>query len=360
MRVHLLCPPNAPTSEAFPLEGFAQMSIRFARILQRLGIEHFTYGTALNEAPSRQHYVCISEDERKRCLGETPYQEFRHDPGTEMFTLFNAKAAHQIAKIKQPHDVIATIMGTASLPVWQQHPELTDLEYSIGYRGVCARYRVYQSQTWRACAAGYTGTDLIRPFDNVIYPFYDVGTFPYVEKPGDYLLYCGRLTQVKGLHIACDAAKKAGVPLKIIGHGDQSQISYGEYIGDVNNEARNLLMAHARAVMVPTIYIEPFGNVCAEAQLCGTPVISTDGGAFVESVLQGVTGYRCVTMGDFVAAIELVQGLNRQQIRKRAIEMFSMETAEDAYRRYFKRLEQVTVGEGFESLDTTLPRYVAA
>ena len=40
------------------------------------------------------------------------------------------------------------------------------------------------------------------------------------------------------------------------------------------------------AVLCLTSYLEPFGCVAVEAQLCGTPVISTDFGGMVETVEQ--------------------------------------------------------------------------
>jgi glycosyltransferase involved in cell wall biosynthesis len=48
--------------------------------------------------------------------------------------------------------------------------------------------------------------------------------------------------------------------------------------------------------------------------LCGTPLISTNFGAFAETIEHGVTGFRCNTLGDFVKAIEKAGTLDRTKV----------------------------------------------
>ncbi len=60
-----------------------------------------------------------------------------------------------------------------------------------------------------------------------------------------------------------------------------------EYIGCIGPKQRAKEMGQAKAVFVPTESAEPFGNVTVEAQFCGTPVITTDWGAFPETAEHG-------------------------------------------------------------------------
>ncbi len=351
MRVHLLACPNAQTTRAYELDGFAQMTIRFATLLKRMGHTVYLYASEENEAPCDLHLSCITKAEIATMLGNTPYQAAQFDVGSQMFLTFNARAASMLSQYKQPHDLLATIAGSASFPVSQQHPELLFLEYSIGYRGVMAPYRVYQSHAWRHVVHGFTGCDGGREFDAVIPPFFEASEFPFVARPDPYVVYCGRVVSRKGLATVCDAAKAAGVPLKVMGHGDPHLVTYGEFLGAVPTVERNQILAHATACLMPTQYIEPFGNVCAEAQLCGTPVITTDYGAFTESIEQGVSGFRCTYLGEYVQAIQKAGSLDRYAIRDRAIRLYSMEAAEASYRAYFYRLNLLR-GEGWNSLET--------
>jgi glycosyltransferase involved in cell wall biosynthesis len=349
MRVHLLAVPNTMTTRAFYLDGFAQMNIRFATLLKKMGHEVILYGGDENEAHCDVHISCIPKAEQARLIGETPYQSVDFNAGTELFMRFNATAAAVLGNYKKPHDIIATIGGSSHQPVSNQHPELIFLEYSIGYRGITAPYRIYQSHAWRHVVHGYTGIDGGREFDDVIPPFFDVEEFPFTAYPKDYVVYLGRIVPRKGVVTACDAAKAAGVPLKVMGFGDPSIITYGEHLGAVPPAERNAILSQARAVLVPTQYIEPFGNVVAEAQLCGVPVISTNYGGFVESVEHGVSGYRCSYLGAFVQAIKDAESLDRAAIRARARKLWSMETAAKSYEAYFDRLALLQ-GEGWPSL----------
>ncbi len=183
-----------------------------------------------------------------------------------------------------------------------------------------------------------TGVRHGRVTDAVIYPWYETRLFPVGLSPEDYVVFCGRIQTVKGIQMAQDAARAAGVRLVVIGHGDRTLVTYGEVHDSVSSAERNRLMAGAQAVIMPTQYIEPFGNVAAEAQLCGTPLIGPDFGAFSETIEQGMTGYRCTGLDEYVQAIEHCQYLSRQYVRQRAERLFSEATADAAYATYFERL----------------------
>jgi glycosyltransferase involved in cell wall biosynthesis len=111
-----------------------------------------------------------------------------------------------------------------------------------------------------------------------------------------------------------------------------------EYAGVVGPEERAALMGGAVAVWTPTQYFEPLGGVAIEAQLVGTPVISSDWGAFVETVDHGLTGYRCSTLADYVAAGRAVGTISRRRVRARAMQRWTTSAVGPLWDAYFERL----------------------
>jgi glycosyltransferase involved in cell wall biosynthesis len=154
---------------------------------------------------------------------------------------------------------------------------------------------------------------------------------------GGYVAYFGRIIQSKGVHLAIAAAKKAGVKLKIAGkHYSGKKDDYWqqqiqpqidgeqvEYVGFLRTDAqKQQFLGNARALLMPSLFDEPFGMVAIEALACGTPVIGTAAGAIPEIVQDCVNGY--VTAQSYLAAaIQRVIAIDRRVCRQSFEESFT-------------------------------------
>jgi len=100
------------------------------------------------------------------------------------------------------------------------------------------------------------------------------------------------------------------------------------------------LIAHAKATIVATEYLAPFAGTHIESMLSGTAVITTNFGVFPETVSQGVNGFRCDTLEDFVNAGREVEMLDPQEIRDSA-EHYLMDNVKYKYQKWFEELYRV-------------------
>lgn len=344
MRFHLLSLPNTQTTRAYSLDGFCMATIRFVRLLKSLGHTVILYASEENDAPCDELVQVITKEEQQTFLDglkgdPTPYQYAYIEEWSPIWQLANGRMIKEVATRKQPRDFLCLIGGASQKVVADAHPDLMCVEYSIGYNASFAPYRVFESQAWRHATYGMQQITDGRFFDTVIPCFYDPDEFPFVAEKEPFALYVGRLIPRKGLEVACRAAQAAGVPLKVIGHGDHTLVTHGaEYLGALAMAERNQWMARAQAVLTPTLYIEPFNQVVIEAQLCGTPVIATDFGGFTETIVSGVTGYRCNYLGEFARAIKDAASLDPTTIRQHAIDTYSIAAIAPQYQSYFERL----------------------
>jgi glycosyltransferase involved in cell wall biosynthesis len=186
----------------------------------------------------------------------------------------------------------------------------------------------------------------------------EVGRIRFVEKPDDFLITVGRLVPHKGADRAVAIARKAGLPLVIVGavtpyladsepffrervapHIDGKAVVHHPHLP--NAEVVEL-MGRARAFLFPISWEEPFGLVVAEAMAGGTPVIGTPRGSLPELVEHGVTGFLGETDAELAEFAARLSALSRAACRRRAEERFSAARMVADYEALYRRL----LGEG--------------
>lgn len=363
MRIHLLGLPHTETTAEYSWCAFTQKTRKLATMLTSLGHEVFLYAGEANEAQVTEHIPIVDREWQAGYFA-------KYNWITDVFNDFNAGAPHNvdfhqraieaIAKRMQPRDILGMTMGVAQQPVAEALPSLLPVEVGIGYPGVWAPYRVYESYAWQHYIAGRYPPDDVRFFDAVIPNSFEMEEFP-LGNGGDYFLFVGRFIRRKGIEIAVETTQRLGAQLVMAGQGVIKTDHGGRrfqgidvtvegdhlsHVGVISPKQRATLMGGARAVFVPTQYLEPFGGVAVEAMLCGTPVISTDWGAFTETVHHGADGFRCHTLAEFVAAGQRVADLDRPAIRECAESRYSTEVVKHQYDAYLKRLETLW-GDGW-------------
>lgn len=335
--------------------AFTSKLLGLCRMLKSLGHEVTFYGAEGSAVEADETVTCITEAERVGVYGEYDWHKemFRFgDPmGDEAHRIFNARAVEAINQRKRSGDFLLCQVGYYHQAVADAAGQgMIVVEPGIGHAGVFAPYRVFEAYTWMHYMYGRLGLEDGPWYDAVIPGYYDPEQFPYQEQKGDYFLYIGRIVKRKGVEIAIQVAQAVGKRLIMAGQGDLNSKNEGlhldplpagvEWVGAVEPEERARLMGGAIAVLMPTTYIEPFGAVAVEAQMCGTPIITTDFGAFAETVLHGVTGYRCRTWDDFIfAARQCIAGVIRPvDCRRWAERNFSMDRIRWMYQEYFSKL----------------------
>jgi glycosyltransferase involved in cell wall biosynthesis len=150
---------------------------------------------------------------------------------------------------------------------------------------------------------------------------------------GRYALFLGRFARDKGVHVALDVARKAGVTLKLGGRPHWCDHSYYQaevvprlasatLVGEVGGAGKARLIADAAALLFPVAWEEPFGLVMIEAMLAGTPVLAFARGSVPEVVEEGVTGYICRDADEMTWRLRQIvaHGFNRHRCRTRALE----------------------------------------
>lgn len=364
MRFHAPGLPHTVTSPEYNACAFTQKVLKLCAGLKRAGHHVIHYGHEDSEVICSEHVTVSYNRDLQAAYGSYDWRKefFRHNTEDVAYRNFAERFNAEIRLRKEPGDFLLIPFGFGHKRIADANQDLHVVESGIGYPWVLpresARWKVFESYAVRNAVHG--GERVARANNDdyeVVIPNYfepeDFGPVQYSAQP--YVLYLGRITRAKGVHIVAEATAKAGKRLIIAGQGDLATEYNGptdhiEIVGYADKEKRRELMRNAEALMIASQYIEPFGGVAVEAMLSGVPVVTSDTGAFAEWVAPGLNGYRCRTMGQFVWALRNLGFFGFAQktnIRNFAVANFSVANVVPQFEEFFRMIEDTRTAAGW-------------
>lgn len=191
----------------------------------------------------------------------------------------------------------------------------------------------------RHCARAWADTVQC---DEVIPNGVDLDLWAPAVTPRTGAVWLGRIVPEKGPHLAIQAARRAGVALRLA--GPIHDVAYFDEViapelgNGVTHEGHLLptelaeMVRSAAVTLVTSVWDEPFGQVVAESLACGTPVAGFASGALPEIVTDDVAVL--VPAGDLdglAAAIPEAMARSAVECRRFAVEHFALERMVASY-----------------------------
>lgn len=197
----------------------------------------------------------------------------------------------------------------------------------------------------RSCPAG---ARLLPHVDNGV----DLARFRRRGRPRHYAIVLSRVCPEKGIHLAIDAARRAGIGLVLGGQvhpypeheahfRDEIAPRLGHgvvFAGALGGARKERLLASAHCLLVPSLVPETSSLVAMEALASGTPVVAFRIGALPEIVEHGRTGFLVDSVDEMADAIRAAGTLDRATCRAAAEARFSRERMTQRYLSLYRRL----------------------
>jgi len=199
-----------------------------------------------------------------------------------------------------------------------------------------------------------------------VYNAVDVNQFIFRREHKNYFITLARFASDKGQHVAAELCVKLGYRLRMAGtvagiatnrrvllelanplspYRNNSDFKYYSdyilpltlryrkitYVGNVEGKRKLTFIAHAKALLFPIDWEEPFGMAVIEALASGTPVIAMNRGAMPEIIQHGYNGFLANTVEEFEEYMQRVDEINPDNCRQSVIDTFSAESMAAAY-----------------------------
>ena len=342
--------------------AFTGKVLRFPKMMRTCGYNVIEYSNEGSESEANEHVVLLSQDEFNSFFGETKETDFFGDKacvGSPAHQLFEERLIIELRKRVKESDIICHPFGHAHQKLLSEFPHNRHVETGIGYPTLIPNsFRIFESYAWMHYHQGKENRQG-RNYEWVIPNYFDVDEWEVNEEPGPYLAFLGRICGSKGLDTLLAIADYSPWPIILHGQGDPSPWEHPNifYKGPISGKARSDFLRNARAALMPTNFTEPFGGSGVEAMLCGTPLIAVDYGAFTETIIHGVTGFRCHTLQDWLDAIDNADKLDRKIISSVTRDRYSLETCGQQYDKVFQDITNLSAKGWYQLRDSEVINY---
>ena len=367
--------PHTVTIPEYSACAFTQKVLKFCSMMHVRGHTIYHYGHERSKVECTEHITVTDDTVLEKAYGLYDWRKnhFKHSCGDFAHGHFNTRCIEEVASRKQRGDFLLLFWGLGHRDIAHAHKDLLVVEPGIGsHNALVAPFAVFES--YAVMHHVYAKYDISPRFMDAVVPnYFDQNDFIspsekayelakvasseqsdtmkqiLLLKPG-YAVMIARVIPTKGFQVAIEACLVTGTKLVIAGQGNlHDAILPGlllhvqnpeapkgiTFIGYVEPHERRVLLANAKCLLAPTLYAEPFCGVNVEAQLSGIPVVSTDWGVFPETVIHGITGWRCRTLDHFSWALKNLDRFDAQRIRDHAVANWCFPKVASMYEEYF-------------------------
>jgi len=384
IRLHLLAVPYTITTDEYSHDAYAGKVKRFSPMMRSRGFEVYHYGIETSESGATKEIDLMTKEEWTKLRIET-FQFLEPGLSLEEATKKHYDKKQPIGvlwhlcspliiefnrrlkiKLKENYrnprtDIVCLTTGIT------YDPAIVDMNYTmvetgIGYSTMnkYTDFKIFESYSWMSNQLGNTHKNP-HNYWFVIPNYFNTNEFKLTLQPCiKKVAFLGRLCTGKGCSIIIEIARRfPNLVFSLCGSGDPSPFLMEKnivYKEPIHGSERSQYLGDCIAVLCPSKFLEPFCGVAVEAQLCGTPAITSDWGGMTETVEQFKTGLRCHTLADYCLGIQMALDgkFDRNYIRERAVKMFDMYNLAYNYEYVFKTvLDVLTPGKnGWYSPDS--------
>jgi len=381
--------PYTITTDEYSHDAYAGKVKRFSPMMRSRGFEVYHYGIETSDSGATKDIDLMTKDEWTKLRIETfqflepglsleDATKKHYDPKQPIGVLWHLSSPlivefNRRLKIKLNENYRNGRTDIVCLPQGITHdPAIRDMKYNlietgIGYSTLNSHtdFKIFESYSWMSSLLGSTNKSPSN-YWFVIPNYFDSSEFKLTLNPClnkvKRVAFLGRLGTGKGCNIVVEVARRfPDVLFTLCGSGDASPFLKEkniEYREPIHGAERSEYLGDCIAVLCPSKFLEPFCGVAVEAQICGTPAITSDWGGMAETVEQFKTGLRCHTLADYCLGVQMALDgkFDRAYIRERAVRMFDMYNLAYNYEQVFRTvLDVFTPGKnGWYSPDSNI------